>query len=163
MGTMDTIFNRTATVVGLVLLALVAAALLWLAFKPEGAALPAGPAGTLHSVMLSNGQVYYGKLENVGHGSITLGDVHYVVTVQDQQGNRTNRLVNRRTNDWHGPTRMTVPADKIIMLEQVGPDSIVARGFAEEERNPQGAPVQAPAPAQPPTAAPPTNPAPASP
>ena len=153
---MDNSFNRTATLAGLGLLALIAIALLWQAFKPQGSAFSAGPIGALHSVTLTNQQVYYGKLEDIGRGSVTLSDVHYVITVQDQQGARTNRLVNRRTNDWHGPTRMVVPVDKIIMLEQVGPDSTVARGFADEAKNPQGAPAQAPA--QAPAGPPPSNP-----
>jgi len=156
---MDNMFNRAATLAGLGLLALIAIALLWQAFKPQGVALTAGPIGTLHSVILTNQQVYYGKLEDIGRGSVTLSDVHYVITVQDQQGNRNNRLVNRRTNDWHGPTRMVVPVDKIIMLEQVGPDSTVARGFADEARNPQGAQAPAQAPVAPaPAASPPSNP-----
>jgi hypothetical protein len=146
-------FYRTATLGALAIGALIAIALLWQAAKPSSPSITAGPIGALHSVMLVNGQVYYGKLDDIGRGYVELSDLHYVTSVQDQAGNRTNRLVNRRLADWHGPTHMTIPLEKIVMIEQVGPDSTVARAFTEEAKNPPPAQAQQPqaAPAPAPT------------
>lgn len=157
-----TSFYRAATLGALAIGTLIAIALLWQASKSSGPTIGTGPTGSLHSVMLVNGQVYYGKLDEVGRGYVELSDIHYVTSVQDQAGNRTNRLINRRLADWHGPTHMAIPLDKIVMIEQVGPESTVARGYAEEARNPPPAqtqqPQSAPPASQPAPAPAPTNP-----
>jgi hypothetical protein len=137
-------FQRLAISMALVIGALIAAALLWIASRPQGATVPAGPAGSLHSVMLTNGQVYYGKLEEAGRGYVTLTDVYYVTVLTDPQGNRQNRLLSRQRADWHAPLKMIIPLEKVVMLEQVGPDSTVARGIEQERRNPQASPTPTP-------------------
>jgi hypothetical protein len=146
--------QRLAVYLALAIGALIAAALLWIASKPQGATIPAGPAGSLHSVMLTNGQIYYGKLEEVGRGYVTLTDVYYVSVFTDPQGNRQNRLLSRQRADWHAPLKMTIPLEKVVMLEQVGPESTVARGIEQERRNPQPSPAPTPPQTPPATVAP---------
>jgi hypothetical protein len=148
-------FQRTATLMALLIGLLIAGALLWIAVKPQGATVAAGPAGALHSVMLTNGQVYYGKLEEIGRGYVTLSDVYYVSVLTDPQGNRQNRLMNRQRSDWHAPLKMTIPIEKVVMLEQVGPESTVARGIEQERRSPP--PAQPQPPQTQPGAAPPAS------
>ena len=92
-----------------------------------------GPVGSLSSVTLSNGQVFFGTLDAVNPDSIVLDDVYYVTTSADQQNNRQNRLVSREREDWHGPRRMWLPREKILLLEDVGPDSQVAKLIAQAE------------------------------
>jgi len=63
-----------------------------------------------------------------------LSQVFYVqVTADEKIGERTNKLIERRTNDWHAPSRMTIPTDKIVFIEEVGTDSQVAKLIAQSE------------------------------
>jgi hypothetical protein len=129
-------FAKVAASLALLIGAIAAAALAWQAVRPQGTTVGTGPLGALHSVMLINGQIYYGTLGEVGRGFVTLTDVHYVATATDQAGQRTNRLLSRRLADWHAPLRMSIPIDRIVMIEQVGPDSAVARGIEQARSNP---------------------------
>ena len=104
----------------------------WALWKTPGdAALPAATAtaGRLCSVMLSNGQVYYGTLTEAAPRYVLLSDVYYVQVqaTEGPGGQPANRLVSRRKNDWHGPETMTIPIDKVLMLETVGAQSAVAQ------------------------------------
>jgi len=65
-----------------------------------------------------------------------LSDVYYVQTGLDPSNNqRNNRLVSRQQADWHAPLRTTFPADKVMMVELVGPDSQLAQLIAQERQN----------------------------
>ncbi len=86
-----------------------------------------GASGTLHAVMLSNQQVYYGTLDKVTQDAVVFKDVFYVAVSSDAQGNRVNKLVRRSENDWHGPEQMSIPIDKILFVEVVGPSSGIAK------------------------------------
>jgi hypothetical protein len=90
-----------------------------------------GPIGALHSVLLTNNQVYYGTLEKVGSDFIVLTRVFYVQVTDPKSNERTNKLVERASSDWHAPTQMMVPLDKIIFVEVVGPESSVAKLIAQ--------------------------------
>lgn len=108
----------------------------WASLNREIAApLPAEIAkGTLCSVMLVNGQIYYGDLDAANRRYVSLRNVYYVQTLPPAPGAApANRLVNRRKADWHAPTLMSIPADKILMIEAVGPDSPLA-GLVKQDR-----------------------------
>lgn len=109
----------------------IAAALFMQALRgPEGFR-PAGPVGSLQTVTLSNGQVYFGRLQSVEHGTIVLTGVFDAVTTTDPKTEqRTTKLVSRRAADWHGPLDMAIPADRIMFTETIGPDSIVGKTMA---------------------------------
>jgi hypothetical protein len=119
-------------VLGLVLGAVVVAALgmqAWVAWRQMQSVMvpPAVSAGTLCSVMLVNGQVYYGDFVDPSPGYISLRDVYYVQQVPAQAGAQPgNRLVSRRKVDWHAPLQMSIPAEKVMMIEVVGPGSRLA-------------------------------------
>ena len=94
-----------------------------------------GPTGTLHSVMLTNGQVYYGRLYRITGSAVVLDNVFYVeVSVDSKTNDRTNKLVSREKNDWHAPTRMAIPLDKVEFIEVVGKDSTVAKLIDEAKQ-----------------------------
>ena len=103
----------------------------WALWKSPGeATLPAAAAtGRLCSVMLTNGQIYYGTLTEASARYVLLTDVYYVQlqATEGPGGQPANRLVSRRKSDWHGPETMTIPIDKVLMLETVGADSAVAQ------------------------------------
>jgi hypothetical protein len=89
---------------------------------------PAGPVGSLQTVTLMSGQVYFGRLQAVGHGGIVLSDVYEAVTTTDPKTEqRTTRLVSRRQANWHGPSDMAIPGERIMFTETIGADSAVAK------------------------------------
>ena len=91
-----------------------------------------GQPGTLHAVFLTNGQAYYGTLERSSYSALVLTKVFYVQISVDPQGNqRISKLMNRTDEDWHAPLRMSIPLDKILFVEVVGPDSRIAKLIAE--------------------------------
>jgi hypothetical protein len=97
----------------------------WRQLVPD---LALGSKGTLHAVMLNDGQIYYGNLEAVTANALVLTQVFYVQTSLDEQTKqRVNKLVSRTREDWHGPLKTTIPLDKILMVEVVGPNSTVAK------------------------------------
>lgn len=107
-----------------------------------------GAIGSLHSVFLPGGQVFIGDLESVDRGSVVLRDVFYLQSQATQSATpltspqsapaRGAQLVRRQDSDWHQPTHLSIPIDKIIMMENVGRDSIVGRLVAEGRARQQG-------------------------
>ena len=115
--------------------------------------VPPGAIGSLHSVFLPGNQVFIGTLESVDHGTVVLADVFYLQTQGAQAANplgtadsapsRGAQLVRRADSDWHQPTHMSIPIDKILLIENVGRDSIVTRLITEgRARQRGGAPAQ---------------------
>ncbi|MRW94607.1 hypothetical protein GJ699_32030 [Duganella sp. FT80W] len=92
-----------------------------------------GPLGGLYSVQLVNGQVYYGVLLEARPAYLRLGEVYYIQSYQQPNGQPGNRVVSRRKNDWHGPDTQTIPADKILTLDAVGPQSQLARLIQQDQ------------------------------
>jgi hypothetical protein len=79
---------------------------------------------TYQAVLLSNGQVYFGRLEGYGTGNPVLREVYYVQSGLNDQKQPTNILL-KRGKEWHGPDRMYLNPRQIIMVEPVGPGSRV--------------------------------------
>ena len=110
----------------------------WAAWKRDlSAPVPAGAGrGAWIAVTLINGQVYYGKLAGADAHRLSLSDVYYVNTAVDAATNqRSNQLVSRQRTDWHAPLAMTIGVDKVMMVEQIGLDSQLARLIAQEQQN----------------------------
>jgi hypothetical protein len=97
-----------------------------------------GETGAFHAVTLANGAVYYGRLLEARSGYIKLGDVYYVQSgAADPNGNRDNHLVNRKKNDWHSPTVMVIPNDKVLFVEEVGAQSRIVKLIEQDKTVPQ--------------------------
>ncbi len=91
-----------------------------------------GPVGAVHAVFLTNGQAYYGTLERLSPSALVLTKVFYVqISVDPQSNQRISKLMNRTDEDWHAPLRMSIPLDKILFVEVVGPDSRIVKLIAE--------------------------------
>jgi hypothetical protein len=134
--------SSAATGVGLLLAAIAASALAALAIAqwrhPVDSGFGGVASGEYCSVLLSNGQIYYGLLKEVRTGHVRLTEVYYVQSVQRADGQRDNKLVNRQRNDWHSPLWQAIPLDKIVMIEAIGPDSAVAKLMLQDRAAPQG-------------------------
>src|SRR6202041_1074851 len=79
---------------------------------------------TYQAVLLTNGQVYFGRLEGYGTENPVLREVYYVQSGLNEQKEPTNILL-KRGKEWHGPDRMYLNPRQIVMVEPVGPTSRV--------------------------------------
>lgn len=108
----------------------------WIAWQHESGRLggiTAVSRNSLCAVTIVGGQVYYGTVLEVRDGYLRLGDVYYVQNVAVPNGRELQaRLVSRHKNDWHGPDWMAIPADKIVLVENVGKPSRLARLIAQD-------------------------------
>ena len=87
------------------------------------------------AVMLTNGQVFFGKIEGLGTPYPVLNDVYYVRTFADPKNprNTTSTLI-KRGQEWHAPGSMVLNADHIVLVEPVTKDSKIAQLIAEKEQ-----------------------------
>ncbi len=79
------------------------------------------------AVLLTNGAVYYGKLSGYGTRNPTLTDVFYVMSKTDPETKQVTNMLVKRGKELHGPDKMYINANQIVMVEPVGPDSKVAQ------------------------------------
>lgn len=86
------------------------------------------------AVLLTGGQVYYGRLEGMGTPYPVLRDVYYVKSQADPQTKQVTSILVRRGQEWHAPDRMYLNPGHIILVEPVGPNSKVAQLIAETKK-----------------------------
>ncbi|MGA2271220.1 MAG: hypothetical protein ABSH44_22355 [Bryobacteraceae bacterium] len=78
------------------------------------------------AVLLSNGQVYYGRLEGYGTEHPVLREVYYIQSSVNPQTHEQTNILLRRGKEWHAPDRMYLNPSQILLVEPVGTDSKVA-------------------------------------
>lgn len=92
-------------------------------------------SGTPVAVLLTNGQIYYGELAEQSASQLRLVNVYYVQPIAPPgSAQPSNQLVNRAKADWHGPQWMAIPAERIVFVEGIGPDSRLAQLIAQEKK-----------------------------
>lgn len=78
---------------------------------------------TYQAVVLTNDQVYFGRLKNVSDNYLILSDVYYV-----KMENDGGRLVKLGTIESHGPQdKMVINRDQIMFWENLRSDSPVIK------------------------------------
>jgi len=91
------------------------------------------------AVLLDNGQVFFGKIEEEGPSYLVLKDVFYVqsqVTERERDKREVANILIKRGNEWHGPDRMYVNSNHIIFIESVAPPSRVGQLIKEATQKP---------------------------
>jgi hypothetical protein len=78
------------------------------------------------AVLLTNNQVYYGRLEGYGTDHPVLREVYYIQSVVNPQTHEQSNILMKRGKEWHGPDRMYINPSQILLVEPVGTDSKVA-------------------------------------
>jgi len=86
------------------------------------------------AVVLTGGQVYYGKLENPTGMYPVLRDIFYVVTKQDPQTKQVSNVLVRRGRELHSPEYMVLNRQSILFVEPVKEDSEIAKSIEEQKR-----------------------------
>ena len=78
---------------------------------------------TYQSVVLTNNQVYFGRLKSVSDDYLILSDVYYIKIESDG-----NRLIKLGTIESHGPQdKMTINQDQVMFWENLRSDSQVVK------------------------------------
>jgi hypothetical protein len=83
------------------------------------------------AVLLSNGSVYFGRLEGYGGRQPVLTEVYYVVTQTNPETKQTSNVLVKRGKELHEPDRMYLNPQSIVFVETVGPNSKVAQLIAQ--------------------------------
>jgi hypothetical protein len=84
------------------------------------------------AVLLSNGNVYFGKLENYGDRFPVLTDVFYIQSSVNPDTKQTVNVLVKRGKELHAPDRMYLNPSQIILVEPVGPNSKVMQLILEQ-------------------------------
>ena len=86
------------------------------------------------AVVLSNNQVYFGKLENLNSQYPVLKDVFYILSKVDSEAKQATNVLVRRGKELHGPEFMILNRQNILMIEPVKDDSQLAKMIAEQKK-----------------------------
>lgn len=86
---------------------------------------------TYQAVLLTNNQVYFGKLEGYGTENPVLTEVYYVQSSMNPQTREQQNVLTQRGKEWHSPDRMYINPKQIVIVEPVGPNSRVAELIKE--------------------------------
>ena len=89
------------------------------------------PAVIYHAVLLDNGQVFFGKLENFGSSFPTLTDVYYIHAETSPDSKESRNVLVKRGKEWHAPDRMQINVNHVVLIEPVAPDSKVSQLIKE--------------------------------
>jgi hypothetical protein len=118
---------KILVVVLVVVAVLWSGAMIWLVRSSS----PKLNTGSHHAVLLTNGQVYFGKIEALDSRFPVLTDVYYIQSAVDQNTKQNTNVLLRRGKEWHAPDRMILNAEHIVLVEPVGAGSQVAKLIAE--------------------------------
>jgi flagellar basal body-associated protein FliL len=115
------------------------------------------PSG-YQAVFLTNGQVYFGKMDDATGSYVTLTDIYYLqVTQPPLQGSQTTGQQQQQQqaqpqlslvklgNELHGPVdSMEINRDQILFYEDMKEDGKVMQAIREYQKNPPAANNQNP-------------------
>src|SRR5271165_3715888 len=85
------------------------------------------------AVLLSNGAVYFGHLQDYGSPNPVLTDVFYVVSQTDPESKQVKNSLIKRGKELHEPDRMYLTPNQIVFVETVGTNSKVAQLIAQAQ------------------------------
>lgn len=83
------------------------------------------------AVLLTNGSVYFGKLQGYGSPHPVMTDVYYIVTQTNPETKQSSNILVKRGKELHGPDRMYLNPNQILFVEPVGSGSKVAQLIAD--------------------------------
>jgi small nuclear ribonucleoprotein (snRNP)-like protein len=83
------------------------------------------------AVLLTNGSVYFGHLQDYGSSHPVLTDVFYVVSQTDPDTKQVKSSLIKRGKEMHEPDRMYINPNQIVFVETVGTNSAVAQHIAK--------------------------------
>lgn len=86
------------------------------------------------AILLTNGQGYFGKLEQTGSRFSVLTDVFYIQSKTSPDTKEVTSGLVKRGKEWHEPDRMIINSEHILLIEPVKPDSTVGKLIEEANK-----------------------------
>lgn len=117
-------FAACVTALSAVVVAVAAASVVFIHRAPD--------TGTPYqAVALMNGQMFFGRLEDSSRDYLTLRDVFYIQGRQNPETRAVTSVLIKRGEEAHGPDRMLINRQQVLLIEPVKTDSQIARLIAE--------------------------------
>ena len=100
--------------------------------------------GRYQAVFLTNGQVYFGKLQTLNGGYLKLNDIYYLETnstdtsasLQNATSTAANVQLIKLGSEIHGPDdEMIINKDQVLFFENLKNDSTVAKSIASYQKS----------------------------
>jgi hypothetical protein len=110
----------------------IAAALCAIAVQGSGSHRVPELSTPYHAVALTNGQVYFGRIERLGTDYTVMRDVFYIQSRQNPETKQVANVLIKRGGEWHAPDRMILNRQQVLLIEPVKEDSQVAKLIAEQ-------------------------------
>jgi hypothetical protein len=112
----------------------IAAALCVIAY--QGLRSHAAPelATSYHAVALTNGQVFFGRIDRLDGDYTVLRDVFYIQTRQNPDTRQVANVLIKRGGEAHAPDRMILNRQQVVLIEPVKEDSPIAKLIAEQNK-----------------------------
>jgi hypothetical protein len=85
------------------------------------------------AVLLTNGSVYFGHLQDYGTSHPMLTEVFYVVSQTNPDTKQVSNVLVKRGKELHEPDRMFINPNQIVFVETVGTNSAVAQHIAQAQ------------------------------
>ena len=79
------------------------------------------------AVLLTNGSVYFGRLQGYSSRQPILTEVYYVVSQTNPESKQVSNILVKRGKELHEPDRMYLNPNQILFVEPVGTNSKVAQ------------------------------------
>ena len=87
-----------------------------------------------HAVALTNGQVFFGRIEGIDTQYPVLRDVFYVQTRQNPETKQVANILIKRGGEAHSPDRMMINKQQLLLVEPVKDDSQIGQLIAAQNK-----------------------------
>jgi small nuclear ribonucleoprotein (snRNP)-like protein len=84
------------------------------------------------AVALTNGQVFFGRIDSLDGNYTVLRDVFYIQSRQNPDSKEVANVLIKRGAEAHTPDRMVINRQQVLLIEPVGTDSRIAKLIAEQ-------------------------------
>lgn len=85
-----------------------------------------------HAVALTNGQVFFGRIDGLDGNYTVLRDVFYIQSRQNPESKEVTNVLIKRGGEAHAPDRMVINRQQVLLIEPVGADSKIAKLISEQ-------------------------------
>jgi hypothetical protein len=82
---------------------------------------------TYHAVVLTNGQVFFARVEQLGSPYSVLTDIYYLQRRVDAEARQASPSLVKTSTEMHEPDRMFVNSRHILFIEPVSGESQIAK------------------------------------
>ena len=86
------------------------------------------------AVLLTNGSVYFGHLQDYGTSHPFLTDAYYVISQTNPETKQVTNSLIKRGKELHEPDRMYLNPNQIVFVETVGQNSKVSQLIGEQKK-----------------------------